>query len=118
MQAGMKNFPLLGKPWRRGHRAGNARPYGPYWNYDKIRRGDHRSPAGPMKASAPTGCGKKSMEAGGQSSLPLHYKIEHGAEKRRGGVKFLLVFYGKSGYNILYARSGMPRSRDPYLEEF
>ena len=71
-----------------------------------------------MKASDPTGCGKKSMEAGGQSCLPLHYKIEHGAENRRGGVKFLLVFYGKSGYNILYARSGMPRSRDPYLEEF
>ena len=61
---------------------------------------------------------QKSMEAGGQSCLPLHYKIEHGAENRRGGVKFLLVFYGKSGYNILYARSGMPRSRDPYLEEF
>lgn len=118
MQAGMKNFPLLGKPWRSGHRAGNARPYGPYWNHDKIRRGDRWSPAGPMKASAPTGCGKKSMEAGGQSCLPLHYKIEHGAENRRGGVKFLLVFYGKSGYNILYARSGMPRSRDPYLEEF
>ena len=58
------------------------------------------------------------MEAGGQSCLPLHYKIEHGAENRRGGVKFLLVFYGKNGYNIPYARSGMPRSRDPYLEEF
>ena len=83
-----------------------------------VGAGDHWSPAGPMKASAPTGCGKKSMEAGGQSCLSLHYKIEHGAENRRGGVKFLLVFYGKSGYNILYARSGMPRSRDPYLEEF
>ena len=52
-----------------------------------------------------------------RASAPA-YKIDRAAENRQGGVKFLLVFYGKSGYNILYARSGMPRSRDPYLEEF
>ena len=53
-----------------------------------------------------------------RAACPYIIKSSMGAENRRGGVKFLLVFYGKNGYNILYARSGMPRSRDPYLEEF
>ena len=62
---------------------------------------------------------RQKIDGSGRTELPAPaYKIDRAAENRQGGVKFLLVFYGKSGYNILYARSGMPRSRDPYLEEF